>query len=171
MLAAPAPRPIAQAMIVGAMTFLTIHPAPAAQLTEREMDANVEVVGDFFELMHRHDIDAWGELWADDGRILVPYPPEGFANEIVGKEKITSSFRTLFSNFASFDYEIIGLYPAADSDAVTVQYEVRASLVSGERYTNSNIAVFRFEGGRITAYHDYFDPRRFQVVVDALPAN
>jgi hypothetical protein len=28
--------------------------------------------------------------------------------------------------------------------------------------------VFRFKGGLISVYHDYFDPRRFQVVIDAL---
>jgi ketosteroid isomerase-like protein len=35
--------------------------------------------------------------------------------------------------------------------------------------TNTNIAVFRFQDGLISEYHDYFDPHRFQVVVDALP--
>lgn len=46
-----------------------------------------------------------------------------------------------------------------------------ATLVGGLRYTNRNIAVFRFDDGLIGAYHDYFDPRRFQAVVDALPTN
>jgi ketosteroid isomerase-like protein len=40
--------------------------------------------------------------------------------------------------------------------------------VSGTEYTNDNIAVFRFRDGLIAEYHDYFDPRRFQAVVDAL---
>jgi ketosteroid isomerase-like protein len=54
---------------------------------------------------------------------------------------------------------------------VIVEYKPRATLVDGTVYTNSNIAVFRFENGLVSAYHDYFDPRRFQVVVDALPKN
>ncbi|MES0207755.1 hypothetical protein NKJ93_01470 [Mesorhizobium sp. M0028] len=41
-------------------------------------------------------------------------------------------------------------------------------LIGASEYTNSNIAIFRFESGLTSAYHDYFDPRRFQVVVDAL---
>jgi uncharacterized protein len=41
--------------------------------------------------------------------------------------------------------------------------------VGGTVYTNENIAVFRFRDGLISEYHDYFDPRRFQTVVDALP--
>ncbi|TGS89764.1 hypothetical protein EN856_39795, partial [Mesorhizobium sp. M8A.F.Ca.ET.213.01.1.1] len=59
-------------------------------------------------------------------------------------------------------------WTAADSEAVVVEYRNRAVIKGGTEYTNSNIAVFRFENGFIAAYHDYFDPRRFQVVVDAL---
>jgi ketosteroid isomerase-like protein len=75
----------------------------------------------------------------------------------------------MFRNFETFDVRITGLYPAADSDAVIVEYDVRATLRGGTVYTNANIAVFRFTGERIRAYHDYFDPRRFQAVVAALP--
>ena len=137
--------------------------------TEEQRGKFLATVRQFFELMHRKEIDAWAELWANDGRIIVPYPPEGFGTSIDGKAQILTAFRGLFGNFESFDYEITGLYPAADSDAVCVEYTVRAILVGGTEYTNQNIAVFRFEGGLIKAYHDYFDPRRFQTVVNALP--
>jgi hypothetical protein len=52
---------------------------------------------------------------------------------------------------------------------VTVEYDVQATLRDGTEYSNSNIAVFHIGGDLIGAYHDYFDPRRFQTVVDALP--
>lgn len=129
---------------------------------------NLETVSRFFDLMHRKDIETWGDLWAEDGRILVFYPPDGFGNSIDGKAAILAAFRGLFGNFESFGSELTGIYPAADSDAIVVEYKNRAVLVGGTEYTNSNIAVFRFEHGLISAYHDYFDPRRFQVVVDAL---
>jgi ketosteroid isomerase-like protein len=74
----------------------------------------------------------------------------------------------LFANFETFQANLTGVYPAADSDAVCVEYRNVARLVGGTEYTNDNIAVFRFRDGLITEYHDYFDPRRFQVVVDAL---
>lgn len=137
--------------------------------TAEERARHIDVVRAFFELMHRKEIDAWSELWAERGRIIVPYPPEGFGTSIDGKAEILRAFRGLFGNFESFDYELTGLYPAADSDAVCVEYNVRATIVGGTEYTNSNIAVFRFEAGLISAYHDYFDPRRFQTVVNALP--
>ena len=132
-------------------------------------ERRLEVVTRFFELMHGTELDAWAELWAEDGRILVPYPPDGFPSSIDGKATIVEGFRTLIGGFREIAFEWTGVYVADDSDAVCVEYTVEATLVSGARYTNSNICVFRFQDGLIAAYHDYFDPRRFQVVVDALP--
>jgi hypothetical protein len=37
-------------------------------------------------------------------------------------------------------------------------------LTFGQTYINTNIAVFRFHGDLITAYHNYFDPRRLSEV-------
>jgi ketosteroid isomerase-like protein len=91
----------------------------------------------------------------------------GFGDSINSKAEILKAFRALFDNFETFTYKVTGLYPAADSDAVVVEYQPRATLVGGAVYTNSNIAVFHFKDGLISAYHDYFDPRRFQFVLDA----
>jgi uncharacterized protein len=137
--------------------------------TNRLGPAHVDVVRRFFELLSRKEIEAWGELWHEQGAIIVPYPPEGFPTRIEGKAEIVPGFRNLFGNFESFESEITGVYPASDSDAVCVEYRNRATLVGGTVYTNENIAVFRFRDGLISEYHDYFDPRRFQTVVEALP--
>ena len=136
----------------------------------QEREDRVRVVRRFYELLARKDIAGWGELWHEDGRLVVPYPAEGFPSLIEGKATIVAGFETLFANFASFESELTGLYAAADSDAVCVEYRNRATLVGGTDYTNDNITVFLFRDGLISAYHDYFDPRRFQTVVDALPA-
>jgi hypothetical protein len=71
----------------------------------------------------------------------VPYPLEGFPDRIEGKQEIVGGFQDLFANFDSFESELTGVYPAADSDAVCVEYRNRAVLVGGTEYTNENIAV------------------------------
>jgi ketosteroid isomerase-like protein len=38
----------------------------------------VHVVRWFYKLLGREDIDAWSELWHEDGRIIIPYPRDGF---------------------------------------------------------------------------------------------
>ncbi|MER8636841.1 hypothetical protein [Mesorhizobium sp. M1365] len=55
---------------------------------DSERTHNLETVRKFFDLMHRKDIEAWGDLSAEDGRILVFYPPAGFGNSIDGKAAI-----------------------------------------------------------------------------------
>lgn len=72
----------------------------------------------------------------------------------------------MFANYDTFTSDIAAIYPAADSAAVCVEYSNRATLIDGTTYTNDNIAVFVFQNGLIREYHDYFDPRRFQTVVD-----
>jgi uncharacterized protein len=122
----------------------------------------------FFTLLEDKDVDTWAELWHESGRIVVLYPPAGFPDRIEGRSSIVGAFRDLFAGFASFSAELTGVYPALDSDAVCVEYAARAVLAGGAEYSNDNIAVFRFRDGLISEYHDYFDPRRFQTVVDAL---
>jgi len=132
-------------------------------------ERNLHAAREFFDLLGRKDIEAWSALWREDARIIVLYPPAGFASEIAPRAEIVKNFRTLFGVFESFEAEITAVYPAADSEAVVVEYRPRATLMGGAVYTNANIAVFLFQDGLIHEYHDYFDPRRFQVVVDALP--
>jgi uncharacterized protein len=124
----------------------------------------------FFDLLHDKDVAAWGQLWHAQGEILVPYPPEGFPPRIAGRATIVDGFHELVGVFTSFDYELTAVIPGADPTVSTVEYRVRAELARGGEYTNDNVAIFEFEDGLVRRYHDYFDPRRFQVVVDALAA-
>jgi uncharacterized protein len=122
----------------------------------------------FFDLLLHKDIETWAGLWTESARIIVFYPPEGSGPSIEGRAAIRSAFLDFFQHFEKFEPELTAIYAAAESDTVIVEYRNRALLVGGIEYTNSNIAVFRFDGDLISAYHDYFDPLRFQVVIDTL---
>jgi ketosteroid isomerase-like protein len=135
----------------------------------QQSEHNAGTARKFYDLLSQKDVDAWIELWHEDGKIIVPYPPAGFASAIEGRDTIHEAFKGLLGNFETFDSTITDVYPAVDSDAVCVEYTNHAVIKGGTIYTNTNIAVFRFIDGLISEYHDYFDPRRFQVVVDALP--
>jgi len=130
------------------------------------IEHNLDVARTFYDLLARKEVEKWGELWHPDGTILIPYPPEGFADTISGKDEIVTAFHGLMANYDTFESTLSALYPSADSESVVVEYTNNAKLVDGTAYTNANIAVFRFSDGLIRWYHDYFDPRRFQVVID-----
>jgi ketosteroid isomerase-like protein len=140
-----------------------------SQTTQQLGADHIAAVREFFRLLSNKDVTGWGSLWHADAVITVPYPCDGFASAIRGKDVIVSGFHGLMGSFETFDAQITGIYAAFDSDAVCVEYRNVATLIGGTEYTNDNIAVFRFTDGLISEYHDYFDPRRFQVVVDALP--
>jgi uncharacterized protein len=136
-----------------------------SQISER----NVRIVRQFYDLLRQKDLDTWIKLWDEHGKITIPYPPKGLGSTIEGRASILEAFRGFMGNFARFNSNITAIYPAIDSDAVCVEYSNDAVLMNGTVYTNDNIAVFIFRDGLISEYHDYFDPRRFQVVIDALP--
>lgn len=130
---------------------------------------SVHVVRRFFELLNQKDIDAWSELWHPEGTILVFYPADGFPTRITGRGDIVDGFRRMYDDvFDVFTATITAVYPVQDSSTVVVEYSNHSTLANGSVYTNDNIAVFRFEDGLVRWYHDYFDPRRFQLVVDFL---
>ncbi|MGW0810057.1 nuclear transport factor 2 family protein [Nonomuraea sp. NPDC002799] len=140
----------------------------SSPIADERSESHVPTVRRFFDLLGAKDIDTWIELWHEHGRIIIPYPPEGFGSSIDGKAQILAAFQGLFGNYESFRSTVSAIYPAADSDAVCVEYTNQAVITGGVEYTNDNIAVFKFQDGLIIAYHDYFDPRRFQTVIDAL---
>jgi ketosteroid isomerase-like protein len=141
-------------------------------LQSESRDRNVGIVHDFFRLMHEKDIGGWAALWDRRARITVPYPPDGFPSVIEGADQIVRGFRELFTHFGTYDYEIRALYPALDPDVVIAEWDVTATLsAQRETYRGNNITVFRLRDAKIVGYHDYFDPRKFQIVVDALSSS
>jgi ketosteroid isomerase-like protein len=137
--------------------------------SKKQNEHDVYVVHRFFELLHRKELDQWGDLWNDLGRFIFFYPPDGFQPILEGKASIRAFIETVFEVFMTYTYDITALYPSPETGSVCVEYKVRAILTSEAEYCGSNMAVFHFEEGLITSLHLYADPRAFQAIVDALP--
>jgi ketosteroid isomerase-like protein len=139
---------------------------------EQRRAANADAIGRFFDCMCRKDIDAWIDLWDDDARILVPYPPQGsgFPPSIEGREVILPGFQQLFAHFTSYNADVRTIYPSLDPDVFIVEWSVEAHLIEGLVYRGDNITVFRFDHGKLRSYHDYFNPELFRSVVETTAA-
>jgi uncharacterized protein len=132
---------------------------------------NVAAINAFFQRMREKDISAWARLWHPDARIVIEYPPAGFPSEINRKDEIVSGFRGLFAHVSSYDATIRAIYETLDANIIVVEWDVRAVLAeASEVYRGNNITVFKFEGGLIRTYHDYFNPLKFEAVVRAMSA-
>lgn len=137
--------------------------------TMETRDRNLAVVRDFFDLLHQKNAAAWGNLWDEHGFIYIPYPVAGFPDTITTRKTILEGFENLLAGFKSFDYVIKAIYASVDPDVIVVEYTVAAVLVkTNATYNGVNIAVFKFRDGKIVAYHDYFNPEKFKMVVEAI---
>jgi ketosteroid isomerase-like protein len=131
------------------------------------VDDRIDTVRRFFELLHRKDVQRWGELWHERARITVPYPPDGFPSTIEGKREILQGFRALFDNFEAFASELTGITRGRLRRGLRGVLKPRQAG-ERDRVHQRQHRRLRFRDGLIAEYHDYFDPRRFQAVVDAL---
>ena len=130
-------------------------------------EKNLGVIKSFFDLLHRKNAAAWAELWDENGFIYIPYPVANFPDTIKTRKTIQEGFEHLLAGFKSFDYHIQEIYPTVDPDVILVEYTVAAVLVKTHvTYNGINLAIFKFRNGRIVAYHDYFNPEKFKMVVD-----
>ena len=147
---------------------LTTQEAPEI-VNEATRERNIDTIKSFFELMHQRKLDEWNDLWDDHGFIYVPYPVASFPDMIRSKKAIAEGFEKLFAGFKSFDYRILDIYPSLDPNIIIVEYSVSAVLLkTGSIYNGRNIAVFKFRDGKINGYHDYFNPEKFKMVIDAI---
>jgi ketosteroid isomerase-like protein len=139
------------------------------QVNKYGLHNSVETIKQFFELMHQKKITEWENLWDDNGFIYIPYPVENLPDTIKTKRAIGEGFKELFACFKSFDYTILNIYPTVDPDIAIAEYTVSAVLLKTNAiYNGKNIAVFKFRNGKILAYHDYFNPEKFKMVIEAM---
>ena len=132
-------------------------------------EKNMSTVRDFFELMHQKNLAKWSNLWDENGFIYIPYPVSNFPDTIKSKKTISEGFQKLFAGFKSFNYQITEIYPSLDPDIIVVEYTVIADLIkTNTTYNGNNIAVFKFRNGYILAYHDYFNPEKFKMVIETI---
>jgi uncharacterized protein len=140
-----------------------------ADIMTATREKNISIIKNFFELLHQKNAAAWGDLWDENGFIYIPYPVANFPDTIKKRKTIVEGFEKLLAGFKSFDSHIKEIYPTVDPDVIVVEYTVTAVLVkTGATYNGINLAIFKFRDGKIVAYHDYFNPEKFKMVIEAI---
>jgi ketosteroid isomerase-like protein len=145
---------------------MTINDEPSvAGIPDDERRArNAETMRTWFRLQESHDLDAWLELWADDGTQSIPYAPPGFPRSISGKAQLSELYRSLFKGFVKVNIQDLVIDPLHDPDRVLVRWHTYAPLVNGDIYENDLIGVFEFDAdGRVRHLTEYLDPSRINI--------
>ncbi len=131
-------------------------------LSERDPHADVRsrnriVIERFFSALEAKDVDAFLDVWAEDGVQLMPFSPLGFPTRLDGKATIRNQYAALPENylFMRFPREIM---PMQDPERFVVRYTGQIGLKSGGRYDNTYLGLFTVRAGRIAEFVEFFNP-------------
>jgi ketosteroid isomerase-like protein len=117
----------------------------------------------FLTGLEEKDMDKVNSVWADDAVQDMPYVPAGFPSRVVGKDALIAQYAAWpeVSGAANFTDHLI-FYPMQDPRAVFVEYRGEVDIIpTGETYRQTYGGLFHVDGGKITLFREYFDPREF----------
>jgi ketosteroid isomerase-like protein len=146
---------------------MTTEPSTGTQSTamlseQQRRDNNVATVHTYYRLQQEKNLDAWFQLWADDGAQSIPYAPGTFPKIVSGKPELERIYRDLFAGYGRLQILNLTIDPLLDPDRVLARWHTRAELAAGGEYNNDLIGLFEFNlDGTIRHFTEYFDPTHF----------
>jgi uncharacterized protein len=113
-------------------------------------------VDSFFVALETQQLHMLKEVFAEKGRQLNPYAPEGFPKSFDGAEAIYKQYRGLTQNFGQMKFPRL-ILATEDPNFFFGQFKGKIDIRAGGRYENDYIATFRLEIGKIAEYTEYFN--------------
>ena len=135
----------------------------ATSTTLRE--TNKQIAREFLRLLEVMDIEAWAELWAEEGIQEMPFPPDGLPPRIVGKAALYNHYKYLPEMYVSMRFPISNLQTLEDPEWVIAEYTGEIPIKTGGYYNNRYCSLFHIRNGKILLTREYFNPL---ILTDAL---
>ncbi|MFI9206090.1 nuclear transport factor 2 family protein [Streptomyces sp. NPDC053048] len=105
------------------------------------------------------DIPGWLGLWAEDGVMEFPFAPHGWPERLEGKEAIAAYMRHYPDHIDLHDFRDLRIHQTTVPETIVVEMRGVGRLVrTGKPFDMTYIAVVTVRDGRITSYHDYWNP-------------
>jgi ketosteroid isomerase-like protein len=148
------------AAAAGGSTVAVLGDANVAGARHRDR-RSVRVADAFYRALQAKDIDAFAALWTDDAVWWAPITVEGGPGEIVGRDAIMANLRGAFEVFGDvqFTWEV---EPLLDPRHALATWTLDIELLTGGRYINRGVAIFRLRGERIAHFAEHFDTIAWQ---------
>lgn len=118
---------------------------------------NKSVVEKFFIALETQQFEVLKEIFAENGKQLNPYIPEGFPKSFDGFEAIYKQYSSLPQLFGSMKFPR-RIYATDDPGFFFVKFKGHIEIKAGGIYENDYIASFLLENGKIIEYTEYFNP-------------
>lgn len=117
---------------------------------------NRKIVNDFFVALETQQFDILKEIFAENGRQLNPFSPEGFPKSFDGAEGIYKQYSGLTAHFGQMKFPR-QIFATEDPDFFFVQFKGEIGIKAGGTYENDYIGTFKLKDGKIIEYTEYFN--------------
>lgn len=120
------------------------------------IENNRKVVDNFFVALETQQFEMLKEVFAQDGKQLNPYSPEGFPKSFDGLEVIFKQYSGLTKSFGDMKFPR-EIFATEDPNFFFVKFKGLIQIKEGGTYENDYIGTFRLNDGKVTEYTEYFN--------------
>lgn len=117
---------------------------------------NRKVVDNFFLALESQKFEMLKEVFAENGKQLNPYSPDGFPKSFDGAEGIYKQYTGLTVNFGQMKFPR-QIFATEDPNFFFVKFRGEIEIKAGGRYENDYIGSFKLENGKVVEYTEYFN--------------
>ncbi|WP_081687493.1 nuclear transport factor 2 family protein [Glycomyces tenuis] len=119
-----------------------------------------EVLARAQELFLRKDLNAFADMFAEDGTHELPFAPPGVPRLLKGREAIRRYLTSITSTPMVLEgFGDLTVHETADPDVVIAEYVARGTVVStGKPYSMPYVQLLRVADGEILTWRDYWSP-------------
>lgn len=147
---------------LAAVGVIHLSVASAATKNDQIRQKNERVIRDFLDLLSKKRMNAWLELWDQNGVQDMPYSPPGFPKRVEGKVAIAKHYSTLPTNVGRMVFLDLVIYPMVDQNTLFAEFRGEIEvLATGKPYNNTYAGLFQFRNGKILLYREYYNPMVF----------
>lgn len=117
----------------------------------------------YIEIMNRLDIDALGDLFADDVVIRLPFAPDPVPKRTEGRAAALALYAGFPDLITPPAFQDVVISPLADDGEFVAEYRSDCTMLpTGKPYRNTYISRFSVRDGKLTQVAEFFDPLVFQ---------
>jgi uncharacterized protein len=118
-----------------------------------------EVVERYFEIMNELDIDALGDLFAEDIVFRLPFAPAPVPRRTEGKDAVLEVYAGFPSLVSPLGFHDIRIDALAQDGGFLAEYRSDCTMLpTGAPYRNAYVGRFTVRDGKIAEFAEFFDP-------------
>ncbi|MFF4605119.1 nuclear transport factor 2 family protein [Streptomyces sp. NPDC001339] len=117
-----------------------------------------ELFARLLELLETGDIDAWVDLFHEDGVLEFPFPPPGWGTTIKGHEALLSHMKN-FPEQLDVRFSDVVIHETTDPELVVAEFTgTGTALATGRPFNQTYVSLIWIKDGKVSRFKDFWNP-------------